>query len=82
MAKNLPANSGDVSLIPESGRFPGEGKANPLWYSSLGNPMDRRSLVDYIPWGCKRVSHDLRNKQQQQTQAHSNQEELLGEPGN
>ena len=44
--------------------------------------MDRRSLVDYIPWGCKRVSHDLRNKQQQQTQTHSNQEELLGEPGN
>ena len=31
----------NVSLIPGSGRSPGEGNANPLQYSYLGNLMDR-----------------------------------------
>ena len=39
MVKNLPANAGDVGLIPGSGRSPGEGNGNPLQYSCLGNPM-------------------------------------------
>ena len=39
--KNLPANAGDLSSIPGSGRFLGEGNGNPLQYSCLGNPMDR-----------------------------------------
>ena len=46
--KNLPANAGDVGLIPASGRSPGEGNGNPLQYSCLENPMDR-SLVGYGP---------------------------------
>ena len=37
MGKNLPANVGD-SLIPGSGRFPGEGHGNPLHDLSLENP--------------------------------------------
>ena len=41
LVKNLPTNVGDVSLIPGSGRSPGEGHGNPLQYSCLGNPMDR-----------------------------------------
>ena len=41
MAKNLPANAGDVGLIPGLGKYPGEGSGNPLQYSCLGNPMDR-----------------------------------------
>ena len=44
VVKNLPANSGEVrnlSLIPGSGRFPGEGDGNPFQYSCLENPMDR-----------------------------------------
>ena len=41
MVKNLPANAGDVSLIPGSGRPPGGGNGNPLQYSCLENPMDR-----------------------------------------
>ena len=41
MIKNLPANAGDGSFIPESGRSPGEGNGNPLPYSCLGDPMDR-----------------------------------------
>ena len=39
--KNLPANVGDTSLIPGSGKTPGEGNSKPLQYSCLGNPMDR-----------------------------------------
>ena len=38
--KNLPADGGDSSLIPGSGRFPGEGNDNSLQYFCLGNPMD------------------------------------------
>ena len=45
MIKNPPANAGDArdtGSIPGSGRSPGEGNSNPLQYSCLGNPMDRR----------------------------------------
>ena len=41
--KNMPANTGDTSWIPGSGRSPGEGNDNPLQYSCLGNPMNRGS---------------------------------------
>ena len=46
MVKNLPANAGyikDVGSIPGSGRSPGGGHGNPLQYSCLENPMDRRA---------------------------------------
>ena len=43
LVKNLPANAGDAGLIPGSGRSPGEGNGNPLQYSCLRNPMDRRA---------------------------------------
>ena len=45
MVKNPHANTGDVrdmGLIPGSGRSPGEGHGNPLEYSCLENPTDRR----------------------------------------
>ena len=41
MVKNPVANAGDMSSVPESGRFSGEGNDNPLQYSHLENPMDR-----------------------------------------
>ena len=41
VVKNLPANTGDVGLIPWVGKIPGEGNGNPLLYFCLGNPMDR-----------------------------------------
>ena len=41
MVKNPPANIGDASLIPGSGRSPGEGNGNSLQDSYLGNSMDR-----------------------------------------
>ena len=33
-------NAGDLGSIPGLGRFPGEGKGNPLQYFCLENPMD------------------------------------------
>ena len=53
VVKNLPANAGDTGLISGLGRSPGEGNVNPLEYSFLGNPMDRRSLAGYSPWIAK-----------------------------
>ena len=44
MVKNLPANAGDMGSIPGLGKSPRRGNGNPLQYSCLGNPMDRRSL--------------------------------------
>ena len=44
LVKNPPANAGDIrdmSLIPGSGRSPGEGNGNLLQYSCLENSMDR-----------------------------------------
>ena len=39
--KESACNKGDLSLIPGSGRSPGEGNGNPLQYSCLGNRMDK-----------------------------------------
>ena len=41
MVKNLPANMGDMGLIPRSGRSPGEGDGNRLQYFCLGSSVDR-----------------------------------------
>ena len=41
MIKNPPANGGDVSLIPGSGRSPGVGNRYPLQCSCLENGMER-----------------------------------------
>ena len=46
VVKNPPANAGDIrdmGSIPESGRSPGGKHGNPLQYSCLKNPMDRRA---------------------------------------
>ena len=46
VVENLPANAGDIrdaDLIPGLRRSPGGGCGNPLQYSCLGNPMDRRA---------------------------------------
>ena len=39
--KESTCNEGDLGLIPELERSPGEGNGNPLQYSCLENPMDR-----------------------------------------
>ena len=46
MVKNLPANAGDVrdmGSIPGLGRSSGGGHGNPLQFSFLENPIDRRA---------------------------------------
>ena len=37
LSSRLPADAGDLSLIPRSGRSPGEGNGSPLQYSDLEN---------------------------------------------
>ena len=47
MVKNLLANARDLrdmGLVSESRRYSGGGNGNPLQYSFLENPMDRRAL--------------------------------------
>jgi len=51
--KESTCQTGDADLIPGLGRSPLEGNGNQLQYSCLENPMDRRSLVGYSPWGTK-----------------------------
>ena len=41
LVKESTCNAGDTSLIPGSGRSPGEGNGNGLQYSCLENPTDR-----------------------------------------
>ena len=41
--KESACQAGDVGSIPRSGRSHGEGNGNPLQYSCLGNPKDRRA---------------------------------------
>ena len=44
VVKNPPASAGDTrdaGSVPGSGKSPGEGNGNPLYYSCLENSMDR-----------------------------------------
>ena len=63
MVKNPPANAGDLSSLPGSGRFPGEGNGNPLQYSCLENPKDGGAWWATVH-GVARVGHNLGTKQQ------------------
>ena len=58
VVKNPPANAGDTGLIPGLAGSPGVGNCNVLQYSGLGKSHGQRCLVDYRPWGLKRVGHD------------------------
>ena len=56
VVKNLPANAGDIREEGSvTGRSPGGGHGNPLQYSCLENPMDRRTWWGYSPWGRKEL---------------------------
>ena len=47
VGKESTCNTGDaggLGSIPGSGRSPGGGNGNPLYYSCLKNPMDRGTL--------------------------------------
>ena len=52
-------NARGLSLIPASGRSPGEGNGYPLQYSCLENSMNRGVWsVIYVTMGSQRVRHD------------------------
>ena len=42
-------NAGNPGSIPGFRRSPGEGNGNPLQYSCLENPTDKRSLAGHSP---------------------------------
>ena len=59
VVKILPVKEGDIrdgGSIPGSGRSPGGGHGNPLWYSCLENSMDRGTWWTTV--GSQRVRHD------------------------
>ena len=65
MAKNPPANAGDIGSIPGLGRSPGEGNGNPLQYSCWEIPWtEEPGRLQFT--GLQRVRHDLVTKQQYQ----------------
>ena len=56
VVKKPSANVGDIrdaGSLPGSGRFPGGGHINPLQYSCLENPMDRRACWVMVQQGYK-----------------------------
>ena len=55
--KESACNAGDLGLIPESGRSPGEGNGNPVQYSCLENPIDGGAWPTTVH-GPQRVGHD------------------------
>ena len=60
VVKNPPANAGhirDLGLIPASIRSPGGGPDNPLKYSFLEDPMDRRAWWTAVH-GYETLRHD------------------------
>ena len=65
MVKNLPASTGDEASISGLGRFPWRRKWKPTPVSLPVKYYGQRTLLGYIPWGHKRVGHDLVTKQQQ-----------------
>ena len=70
MVKNPPANAGDAGLVPEAGISPGEGNGNPLQYSCLENPKDRRAWWAMVHGAAK-----------SQTRLSTHAEALMGFPG-
>ena len=61
IGKESAYNAGDSGLIPGLGRSPGEGNGNPIQYSCLENPRDRRTWQATVH-GVIRVGHDLATK--------------------
>ena len=57
VVKNLPADAGDTSSIPRSGRAPGEGNGNLLQYSCWEIPRTEEP-GGLQSTGSERVGHD------------------------
>ena len=61
MVKKTACDAGDPSLIPGSGRAPGEGSGNPLQYSCLENSKDRGAWWGTV-YGVAKSQTQLSNK--------------------
>ena len=61
--KESARNAGDMVSTPGSGISLGRGNGNPLQYSCLENPMDRRAWWATVH-GVTRVGHDWATQQQ------------------
>ena len=48
VVKKSTCNAGDMGLIPGSRRSPGKGNGNPLQYSCLENPIEKRTWVGTV----------------------------------
>ena len=71
--KNLPASAEEAGLTPGSGRSLGEGNGNPLHYSCLENPMDRRTW-----WATVHgVTKELNTTQQLNNKNHLSSQRLI-----
>ena len=55
VVKNPPPGTGDVSLIPGSGRSLERGNGNPLQYFGLEKYHGQRRLTCYSPWSRKEL---------------------------
>ena len=62
VVKNPPASArdtGDLGLIPGSGRSPGGGNGNPRQYSYLENPMGRGAWIATVHGAAKTTALSL-----------------------
>ena len=55
MVKNPPSNAGGSSLIPGSGRSPGEVKLLPIPVFLPGESHGQNPMDAYCLWGCKEL---------------------------
>ena len=63
VVKNPPLSSGDLGdlgSIPKLGRSPGGGHGNPLQYSCLENPMDRKAWSAQVHGAAKSLTRKRR----------------------
>ena len=58
-SKESACNTGDMGLIPELGRCPGESSGDPFLYSCPGKSHGQRGLARLQYLGSPRVGHDL-----------------------
>ena len=60
VVKNPPANAGDTRLRFDLWvkKVPWSRKWHPIDVILAGESHGQESLVEYNPWGCKRVRHD------------------------
>ena len=76
---------GDLSLIPGSGRSPGEGHDNSLQYFCREYPHGQRSLAGYSPWSHKasdtteRLSTESLERQKER-ETETERKESVGNP--